>query len=677
MRTAVLLILEDAHWSDPTTQTLIERLLKRVHAERSLMIVTFRPELNTSWSKHPHATLISCKPLERTECASLVRRTAARARIDPALIEQLVARSDGVPLFAEELTKAVMELEPGLAGSVPLTLQDSLAARLDRLGNAREIAQVASVIGRQFSYALLAAISGASRADLIGGLDRLKASGLVLDANGAAESRYTFNHSLVQDAAYESLARDRRQKLHAAIAEALSAQADEADPGLIAFHLSRAGNAEAAFRQWMVAAERSSKRSAYAESLADLTSALEEAERITDADLRLRLKLEAQSQLSAVHVIHDGPASAAAESSLEKAYALAQQAQSGPKLFQAVWGRYLNAATKGDFDRARACGDELMSISRTLGDDSDLHLEALHHQWGLAYFGGHTQPLIDYSRRGMEQYDRAHHHALSDVYAGHDPGVCAYGCQAIGLGLAGRPNTVRPVVDEALRLADALEHPVTLVFGLGIACHALHLAGDLEGCREFSARMLQVAERYDFAQQAAFASFMLGLVHSGGDDLVRGLEQMQTAFEAASTYRFAAGYPHVVMADALMKAGRNQDALSVVTRALDAVKNTEARLVRLGAVAAARRAGAGHFRRPRVRPRASSRSSPDRGGARARSRSTPARRARSRDSASIPCRDDVLGSLYLPRVAQPAPQGASRAARRSVPSADVSRLRAR
>jgi hypothetical protein len=388
-------------------------------------------------------------------------------------------------------------------------------------------------------------------------------------------SRYTINHSLVQEAAYESLARDRRQKLHAAIAEALAAAADEADPGLIAFHLSRAGKAEAAFKQWMIAAEKSGKRSAYAESLADLTSALEEAERITDAELRLRLKLEAQSQLSAVHVIHDGPASAAAESSLEKAYALAQQAQSGPKLFQAVWGRYLNAATKADFDRARACGDELMSISRTLGDDSDLHLEALHHQWGLAYFGGHTQPLIDYSRRGMEQYDRAHHHALSDVYAGHDPGVCAYGCQAIGLGLAGRPNAVRPVVDEALRLADALEHPVTLVFGLGIACHALHLAGDLEGCREFSARMLQVAERYDFAQQAAFASFMLGLVHSGGENLVRGLEQMEASFEAASTYRFAAGYPRIVMAEALIRAGRNQDALSVVTSALDAVKNPE------------------------------------------------------------------------------------------------------
>jgi hypothetical protein len=572
---AALLILEDAHWSDPTTQTLIERLLQRVHTERSLVIVTFRPELNTSWSKHPHATLIACKPLERSQCANLVRRTAARARIDNALIEQLVARSDGVPLFAEELTKAVMELDPGLAGSVPLTLQDSLAARLDRLGNAREIAQVASVIGRQFSYALLAAISGASSADLMGGLARLKASGLVLDANGVEESRYGFNHSLVQEAAYESLARDRRQKLHAAIADALSAAADEGDPGLIAFHLSRAGKAEAAFSEWMVAAERSSKRSAYAESLADLNSALDEAERIADAGLRLQLTLEAQSQLAAIHVIHDGPASAAAESSLMKAHAIAQQAKSGEKQFQAVWGLYLNAATKFDFDTARARGEELQAISQTLGADSNLHLEALHHSWGIAYFAGHTQQLIDYSQQGIDQYDRARHHALSEVYAGHDPGVCAHCCLALGLGLAGRMRDVRATVDRAIRLADALEHPVTLAFGLGIASHALYLAGDFKGCREFSARMLQVAERYDFAQQKPFASFMLGLADSALDGSSAGLERMSASFELASIYRFAGGYAHVAMADALMRAGRNDDALSVVARTLDAMKTPE------------------------------------------------------------------------------------------------------
>ena len=571
-----LLLVEDAHWSDPTTQTWIDRLLKRVHTERALVIVTYRPELDPAWPKHPHATLISCKPLERGQCASLVRRIAAHAHVDAALVEQVVARSDGVPLFAEELTKAIVEMGSVLPGSVPLTLQDSLAARLDRLGKAREIAQIASVIGRQFSYRLLAAISGESSRDLDSALEQLRGSGLVLVLSASeGESRYSFNHSLVQEAAYESLARDRRQMLHASIAESLATAADESEPGLIALHLSRAGKPEAAFEQWMLAAERSSKRSAYAESLADLTSALGEAERIADPSVQMRLTLEAQSRLSAVHVIHDGPASAVAETSLEKAYALARQAQSGPKLFQAVWGLYLNAATKSDFDRARACGDELMSISRTLDADSDLHLEALHHQWGIAYFGGHTQPLIDYSRQGIDGYDTKRHHTLSEVYAGHDPGTCAYGCHALGLALAGRSGDVRPVLDDAVRLADALEHPVTLAFTLGMASHALHLAGDLEGCWEFSSHMLQVAERYDFAQQGAFASFMLGLVESGGASPVRGLEQMQASFEPASTYRFVAGYPRIVMAEALMRAGRNDDALGIVARALDSMKTPE------------------------------------------------------------------------------------------------------
>lgn len=570
---AVLLLVEDAHWSDPTTQTLIERLLKRIDAERALVVVTYRPEFSTAWQKHPHASLISCKPLERTQCASLVRRTAAQSRMDEALIEQVVARSDGVPLFAEELTKAVVDLG-SFSGSVPLTLQDSLAARLDRLGKAREVAQIASVIGRHFSYPLLATISGESSSDLASALDRLKASGLVLDAGVDDERRYSFNHSLVQEAAYESLARERRQKLHAAIADALATASGESGPAPIAFHLSRAGKPEAAYRQWMQAAQLASQRSAYAESLANLTCALDEAARIDDPVLRLQLTLEAQSQLSAVHVIHDGPASAAAEAALERAYALAKEAQSGPKLFQAVWGLYLNAATKADFDAARGRGDELMSISQQLGDP-DLHLEALHHQWGIAYFGGQTQRIIDFARQGIDRYDRARHHALSEVYAGHDPGACAHCCHSLGLGLAGNASAVRAAVDDAIRFADALEHPVTLAFSLGIASHALHLVGDLERCRDYSAQMQKVAERYDFAQQRAFATFMLGLVRSALEDADAGLEQMQGSFGPASTYRFAAGYPQIAMAETLMRAGRSDEALSLVTQVLGAMKTPE------------------------------------------------------------------------------------------------------
>ena len=144
----VLLLLEDAHWSDQTTQTLIERLLKRIGREQALVLITHRPELKTNWSEHPQATQITCKQIGHEHCAALIRNVASRMQMDDTLIREIVTRSDGVPLFAEELTKAVLDLRSLGASAVPLTLQDSLMARLDRLGRAKDIAQIASVIGR-------------------------------------------------------------------------------------------------------------------------------------------------------------------------------------------------------------------------------------------------------------------------------------------------------------------------------------------------------------------------------------------------------------------------------------------------------------------------------------------------------------------------------------------------
>ena len=159
----VLLLLEDAHWSDQTTQTLIERLLKRIGREQALVLITHRPELKTNWSEHPQATHIACKQIGREHCAALIRNVASRMQMDETLIREIVTRSDGVPLFAEELTKAVLDSRALSAGAVPLTLEDSLMARLDRLGRAKDIAQIASVIGRQFSHALAGGDCGRKR----------------------------------------------------------------------------------------------------------------------------------------------------------------------------------------------------------------------------------------------------------------------------------------------------------------------------------------------------------------------------------------------------------------------------------------------------------------------------------------------------------------------------------
>ena len=567
----VLLLLEDAHWSDQTTQTLIERLLKRIGREHVLVLITYRPELKTNWSEHPQGTLITCKQIGHEHCAALIRNVASRTQMDDALIREIVTRSDGVPLFAEELTKAVLDLRSLGASAVPLTLQDSLMARLDRLGSAKDIAQIASVIGRQFSYALLEAIAGASDIDLRSALARLRKSGLIFEAGSDGESSYSFNHSLVQEAAYESLSRSRRQTLHKEIAHHLESQSNgtgESEPTLIAHHYSRAGEAGKSFHYWMLAADRSGQRLAFAESVANLTSALAEAERVADPKLRTHLKLDAQLRLGATLAIHKGPQTSEAGSALQEAKALAKEANAGPQLFQATWGLYLNAARNRRLDEVEVLSDELTTISQEI-DDEDFKMEALHHRWGTAYFFGQMAKMLEYSDDGIEHYDRDRHHKFSYTFAGHDPGACAHCSRAMALGLVGRSRSVRPALDAGLALATSLQHPLTLAFFQSFAGYAMHLVRDSNGCREFAEQLTQVSAKYDLPVTHAVALFMRGAADALQGDVTHALKQMEPSYEATLGYGFTGVLPGVILADALASADRNEEALTLVTGLLE------------------------------------------------------------------------------------------------------------
>jgi class 3 adenylate cyclase/ABC-type lipoprotein export system ATPase subunit len=565
----VLLLLEDAHWSDQTTQILVERLLKRIERERALVLITHRPELKTNWSEHAQGTQITCKQIGHQHCAALIRNVANRMQMDDSLIEEIVARSDGVPLFVEELTKAVLDLGSLGPGAVPLTLQDSLMARLDRLGRAKDIAQIASVIGRQFSHTLLEAIAGASDSELRSALVRLRESGLIFEAGADNETSYSFNHSLVQEAAYESLPRSRRLSLHKQIADHLeSGSTAESEPTVVAHHFSRAGEAEKSFHFWLLAADRSGERLAFAESVANLSSALAEAARVADPGLRTRLKLDAQLRLGATLVHDKGAQTIEAESALEEAKALAREVDAGPQLFQATWGLYLNAARNRRFDKIGTLSEELMTISQGLGDE-DLKFEALHHRWGFAYFTGQPAMILECTAEGVQRYDRDRHHRFSYVFAGHDPGVCAYCCRSVALGMAGRVKSVRPTLDSGLELANSLQHPLTLAFVQSSACIATHMVRDSDGCREFAEQLMQVSARYEFPATRAVGSFMLGAARAQQGDIVPALKQMEPSFEATLVYGFFGVLPGVIMAEALADAGRDQEALALIARLLD------------------------------------------------------------------------------------------------------------
>ena len=237
-------------------------------------------------------------------------------------------------------------------------------------------------------------------------------------------------------------------------------------------------------------------------------------------------------------------------------------------MFQATWGLYLNAARNRRLDEVEVLSEELTTISQEI-DDKDFKIEALHHRWGTAYFFGQTAKLLEYAEEGIAYYDRDRHHKFSYVFAGHDPGACAYNCRALALGLLGRSRSVRPTLDAGLALATSLQHPLTLAFYLSSVVFAMYLVRDSNGCRELAEQLTQVSARYDFPATHAVGLFTRGAADALHGDVANALKQMEPSYEATFGYGFLGVLPGVILADALASADRNQEALALVTGLLE------------------------------------------------------------------------------------------------------------
>ena len=259
---------------------------------------------------------------------------------------------------------------------------------------------------------------------------------------------------------------------------------------------------------------------------------------------------------------------------LTQAYTLAKEAASERQLFQATWGLYITKANSRQFDDARMLGEELLEISRKLGDD-DLQMEGLHHRWGFWYFTGQTAKMLEVCQEGVRRYDSQRHHRLSQVYAGHDPGVCAHCCTAIGLGLGGRAQDAATSLDSALALAESVQHPFSLAFALGNGSVAMQLAGDIEACQNMAGREMQVAKKFDLPLQHGLGQFMFGLARTQQGDIAAGLAMMEANHDTAVRHSFLGVYPNLVMIEALRRGGRAKEAFALVTRTFDTLISPE------------------------------------------------------------------------------------------------------
>jgi class 3 adenylate cyclase/predicted ATPase len=459
----VLMLFEDAHWADATSLEVLDLTVERVRALPVLVLITFRPEYEAPWIGLSHVASIALDRLAPAEVETLAERVAGRP-LPPEVTAQIIAKTDGVPLFVEELTKTVLEgglLVAGPQGwrldgplppfAIPATLQDSLAARLDRLAPVKEIAQIAAAIGREFSYSLLRAVAGPDEPALRAALVQLEEAELLFRSGAPPDVRYTFKHALVQDTAYETLLKSRRQILHRQIADALRgefAAVAAAEPELVAHHLTQAGLNEPAIEWWGKAGDQALRRSAFKEAAAHLGKAIELADKLTgtapsavSGSDRLRLQTSLGNALIWAKGHHAPETSAA----FARARELASRVEDASERFSAYYGLWVGHLNRCEPAPMREIAELFLREATAQSE----YPEALiaHRIFGFTcwYFGNFADAHKHF-QKSLELYDQARHADLANRFGQHRRAV-AEAFDAVVLWALGR-------VDEALYLAE-------------------------------------------------------------------------------------------------------------------------------------------------------------------------------------------------------------------------------
>ena len=569
----VLLVLEDAHWIDATTLEFMTRLTDSIGPARLFVVVTARPEFTPPWLARPHATLLTLGRLGRVECAQLVAGVAASRGLSAETVAAIVAKTDGVPLFAEELTKSMMEVAGEDSAAVPATLKDSLMARLDRLGEAREVAQIASVIGRQFTFAWLDAIAPQRDSELEAALVRLGAAGIVFPEGRSQERSYSFKHALVRDAAYESLLLSRRREWHERIARALEERFPETaanEPELLAHHFGAAGLGLLACDYRMHAGDRAIRRSAYTEAIAHFSAGLNIAETLLDAADHKCRHLDFLLKLGPALMVVHGMQSAEVEYAYRRAAEIGESLGDVTALYKAKWGLWLSANVRHKTALARDRANELVDLARR-SNDGDLLLEAYHCGWSTAFYRGEVAATLDLGRIGVETYDVNRHRHLGHSFGGHDPGVCAHIMSAVSLELSSERELAKESIGRALALAEALGQPNSLARALHHSAMCYQLVTDREATFGAAQRVAALAEKFGLLPYRAGSLLLMAWASAFGSGVAEAAQIIDSEIDKATAAGPLPQYYLGLAGEVLLAAGRSADGLALLDRAIAAI----------------------------------------------------------------------------------------------------------
>lgn len=568
----MLLILEDAHWADATTLEVANLLINGLAGLPILVLVTGRPEFAAPWGGRSNVTVIGLDRLQDSDCEGLIREVIAEGHAGPAAIRRILEHSDGNPLFVEELSAAFAQSGGKSREAVPETLQGSLMARLDQLGDVKRTAQLCAVLGRQFARPLLLQLYDGSPALLDTNLSMLVAHDVVHPLGRANEGRYQFKHALLRDAAYESLLLAERRRLHERCVRQLEREFPEVaenEPELLAHHFSQAGLASEAADYLERAGDRATASAAYIEAIASYREALEQLRSLPEGPERDKRDLAILLKLGPALTIIDGVQSVTVRDVYQEAEVLGRRINDLDGTFKALWGLWYNANVGRDYGRAGECAEELVLLSEQSNDDVHV-LEALHCRWSSGMFRGQCDGSIRDAERGMTLYQRDRHHGLAAIFGGHDPGVCAHGVAASSQVTAGHFEAATDNVIEAVALAEDLNHPNSighaLMVGLSVTAGSL----DYERARQWSRQLAELAETYNFPPHRAVAAFFLEWVDARTGKL--NLDRLRSTFDTAVRLGPLTLLYVALHAEELLKAGHADEALKIIDYHLETLK---------------------------------------------------------------------------------------------------------
>jgi predicted ATPase/class 3 adenylate cyclase len=583
--TPVLMAWEDLHWADPTTLETLGMLIEQAPTAALLVVATYRPELTPPWPQRSHMIPITLNRLERPEVETMVGHLAGGRKLPGEVVDHIVAKADGVPLYVEELTKAILGsgvieargdgyvLRGSLAQlHIPETLQDSLMARLDRAPRLREVAQLGSVLGREFAYDMISALAGIEEETLQSGLGQLVVDELLYQRGRPPRSRYLFKHALIQDAAYQSLLKRTRQQYHQRAAKLLEDRFPEVastQPELVAHHYTQANCPEQAIAYWHKAGVAAASRSANLEAIDQFRRGLALVEALSDMRERAERELDLQMAL--------GPALFAtkirSQPDLGRAYAraweLCQQVEDHSRAFTVLRGLYLYHVNLLEMEKAQHFAEEGLRVAERLDDAA--RLVGAHIALGVTqFFQGKLEPALAQFKRGFEMFDPD---MQFPDWPGAPPAVSFQFFAMLISWMLGYPDRSLDELRAAVRNAEMLGHPLALAQTLCYGALIPIFRHEPPAAADYAGRALRICEEHRIAQYHAVALCAGGWALGVSGESKKGLAQIG---QGVDSYGLGA-LQHILralQADAQLAIGKPEAALASVAAGLKAVEKT-------------------------------------------------------------------------------------------------------